>query len=272
MVHAARDASLVGLAGDLALRSIPNLTVADLAARVGLPEEQIREISLATGLVLGSPNQPTFTDEDAEIFRRSHRSGAVRRDPAQAPRAHDRRRARTDRGCGRGHVSHDRRGAAARLDRPASSCSPNRICAPSSPSMGCSGCLQGCFALTWRTRSAVSGSRGGQRSIDTVHLTVGFVDLVGFTTLALRMTSRELAEVIDRFEESAHDIVTARDGRLVKLIGDEVMFVVRRRVRGLRHGAGAPGALRGRPERRAARARSPRASCSFAAATTTARS
>jgi adenylate cyclase len=39
------------------------------------------------------------------------------------------------------------------------------------------------------------------------------------------MTSRELGEIIDRFEESAHDIVTARDGRLVKLIGDEVMFV-----------------------------------------------
>ena len=65
-----------------------------------------------------------------------------------------------------------------------------------------------------------------ERSIDTVDLTVGFVDLVGFTTLSRRMTSRELAEVIDRFEESAHDIVTARDGRLVKLIGDEVMFVV----------------------------------------------
>ena len=39
------------------------------------------------------------------------------------------------------------------------------------------------------------------------------------------MTSRQLAEVIDRFEDSAHDIGTARDGRLVKLIGNEVMFV-----------------------------------------------
>lgn len=43
--------------------------------------------------------------------------------------------------------------------------------------------------------------------------------------MSQQMTSAELAAVIDRFEESAHGIVTARDGRLVKLIGDEVMFV-----------------------------------------------
>ena len=92
-----------------------------------------------------------------------------------------------------------------------------------------------------------------EQSIDTLHLTVGFVDLVGFTTLSRRMTSRELAEVIDRFEESAHDIVTARDGRLVKLIGDEVMFVSVDAERRLRHRADAPGALRRRPDRHAAR-------------------
>jgi class 3 adenylate cyclase len=31
--------------------------------------------------------------------------------------------------------------------------------------------------------------------------------------------------VVDRFEETAHEVATARDGRVVKLIGDEVMFV-----------------------------------------------
>jgi adenylate cyclase len=86
-------------------------------------------------------------------------------------------------------------------------------------------CLRGLFrahlaAAIRRQRQARS-----EHSVDTLHLTVGFVDLVGFTTLSRRITSRELAEIIDRFEESAHDIVTARDGRLVKLIGDEVMFV-----------------------------------------------
>src|SRR6185503_763356 len=63
------------------------------------------------------------------------------------------------------------------------------------------------------------------RSLDTAHMTVGFVDLVGFTTLSGRMSVHELAEVVERFEEVAHDVVTARGGRVVKLIGDEVMFV-----------------------------------------------
>jgi adenylate cyclase len=63
------------------------------------------------------------------------------------------------------------------------------------------------------------------RSVDTAHMTVGFVDLVGFTTLSGRMAPRELADTIERFEETAHDVVTARGCRLVKLIGDEVMFV-----------------------------------------------
>ena len=40
------------------------------------------------------------------------------------------------------------------------------------------------------------------------------------------MSPRELAAVIERFaEETAYDVATARDGRVVKLIGDEVMFV-----------------------------------------------
>jgi hypothetical protein len=29
------------------------------------------------------------------------------------------------------------------------------------------------------------------------------------------------------FEDTTHDVTTARDGRVVKLIGDEVMFVAR---------------------------------------------
>jgi adenylate cyclase len=39
------------------------------------------------------------------------------------------------------------------------------------------------------------------------------------------MTPKELAAVIERFEETAYDVATERDGRVVKLIGDEVMFV-----------------------------------------------
>ncbi len=54
---------------------------------------------------------------------------------------------------------------------------------------------------------------------------VGFVDLVGFTPLSRDMSPSELAVFIRDFEARAHDAATAAGARLVKLIGDEVMFV-----------------------------------------------
>ncbi len=60
-------------------------------------------------------------------------------------------------------------------------------------------------------------------SVDTVG-TVGFADLVGFTRLARRMEQSELAEVVERFETSVDRSVPQNNGRIVKMIGDEVMF------------------------------------------------
>lgn len=57
-------------------------------------------------------------------------------------------------------------------------------------------------------------------------LVVGFADLVGFTALAQQVTGEELAAVVDEFERLAYDVVVAGGGRVVKMIGDEVMFLV----------------------------------------------
>jgi len=54
---------------------------------------------------------------------------------------------------------------------------------------------------------------------------VGFADLVSFTRLVRRLSERELAQVVQRFEELASDIVTAHGGRVIKTVGDEVLFV-----------------------------------------------
>lgn len=55
-------------------------------------------------------------------------------------------------------------------------------------------------------------------------LAIGFVDLVGFTPLAREMDPGALADLIEAFEMTAHDVVSGRGGRVVKHIGDEVMF------------------------------------------------
>jgi adenylate cyclase len=56
-------------------------------------------------------------------------------------------------------------------------------------------------------------------------LAVGFVDLVGFTRISGSLQDDEFAALLSRFESLAADIVTEAGGRVVKLIGDEAMFV-----------------------------------------------
>jgi adenylate cyclase len=55
-------------------------------------------------------------------------------------------------------------------------------------------------------------------------LAIGFVDLVGFTPLTQELSPIAVADMIEDFEMTAHEIVSARGGRVVKHIGDEVMF------------------------------------------------
>ncbi len=59
----------------------------------------------------------------------------------------------------------------------------------------------------------------------TSDLTVGFLDLVGSTAMAERLSPTELGRAISGFERHATEQLTACDGRVVKTIGDEVMFV-----------------------------------------------
>lgn len=56
--------------------------------------------------------------------------------------------------------------------------------------------------------------------------TVGFADLVGFTAMSQQVPDHELASIVDRFEALAFDTIAKHGGRVVKMIGDEVMFVV----------------------------------------------
>jgi adenylate cyclase len=63
---------------------------------------------------------------------------------------------------------------------------------------------------------------GGQ---ETQLRTVGFVDLVESTALARQLTMTELGASLVEFDELVSDLVVDRGARLVKLIGDEAMFV-----------------------------------------------
>lgn len=54
---------------------------------------------------------------------------------------------------------------------------------------------------------------------------VGFADLVSYTALSRRMNERTLAQLVQRFESKCAEIISIGGGRLVKTVGDEVLFV-----------------------------------------------
>ena len=54
---------------------------------------------------------------------------------------------------------------------------------------------------------------------------VGFADIVAFTRRTAGLGSHELADFVQGFEARARDVVTAAGGRVVKTIGDAVLFV-----------------------------------------------
>lgn len=67
-------------------------------------------------------------------------------------------------------------------------------------------------------------ARRGSGDLEVVTMAIGFIDLVGYTTRTSGAGVRELLDLVLDFEGRAYDIVTEHGGRVVKLIGDEVMF------------------------------------------------
>ena len=84
------------------------------------------------------------------------------------------------------------------------------------------------LAQSWRRHLQAAARRRLLRDdTDDAHgVVVGFADLVGFTALAQQVSDEELAAVVDHFEHLAYDVIVAGGGRVVKMIGDEVMFLV----------------------------------------------
>ncbi len=86
----------------------------------------------------------------------------------------------------------------------------------------------------WRRHLAAAAGRAIASTGDMSHgvRVVGFADVVGYTRLSRRLTEPELAELIERFEAMAAEVVATHGGRLIKSIGDEVLFVADEPARG----------------------------------------
>lgn len=61
--------------------------------------------------------------------------------------------------------------------------------------------------------------------LDAVELVVGFADLVGFTGLSRTLQQSELGALIEGFESRVAEVIAVNRGRVVKTMGDGVLFV-----------------------------------------------
>lgn len=82
-------------------------------------------------------------------------------------------------------------------------------------------------AYVWRRHLAAASGRALAASPEELtarQLVVGFADLVGFTRLTRGLTETDLDTLLERFEGTATEIVVGHRGRVVKTLGDEVLF------------------------------------------------
>ncbi len=88
--------------------------------------------------------------------------------------------------------------------------------------------LEELLVCTWRRQLSEALSRllaeDGERGQSWTEMTVGFADLVSYTRLAQELDQAQLGHLVQRFEGLASDLVAAGGGRVVKTVGDEVLF------------------------------------------------
>lgn len=59
----------------------------------------------------------------------------------------------------------------------------------------------------------------------STRLTVGFADIVGFTALSNEISREKVGDMVELFESRCADVITTQGGRVIKSIGDSVLFV-----------------------------------------------
>jgi adenylate cyclase len=65
----------------------------------------------------------------------------------------------------------------------------------------------------------------GDEDEDGTTMGVGFADIVNYTRQSRSLTRSEVGRLVDHFEERSLAIISSHDGRIIKTIGDELLFV-----------------------------------------------
>jgi adenylate cyclase len=212
------------------VRETAHYDLAEVAERTGLDPELVRHLWRSLGYPVPPPDEVAFTDADVEIFtelRELLAGGIVSTDlllhMSRVIGSSMARIASAQVDVIRAGVEGVPRTAALGVS-PAELTDEQIVVSASGllpivPSV-LTGAWRRHLQGAIRRQLTIVGTGQGQLGV------VGFADLVGFTALSQQVGDEELAAVVDRFEHLAFDVVTAHGGRVVKMIGDEVMFTV----------------------------------------------
>ena len=92
------------------------------------------------------------------------------------------------------------------------------------------GPFEGLLVYAWQRHLAAAVSRmealgAHEEDLHTTQVTVGFADIVGFTQLSNEVDEQRIGDLVEIFESRCSDVVSAHHGRIIKSIGDSVLFV-----------------------------------------------
>jgi len=224
MAAAASIGQLNALGGDLALRPGPRLTTMEMAERAGMDEDLVIDIRRAAGFPPAQPDEGVFTTEDVAMFRVFRLAdGFFSRDELlRLTRVIGTSLRRIAEAAGemflqdveapmKDEVGYDLAIAKANLEAIELARTAGSVFEPM-------------FRAHLELATRISRSADRSDDYTTLSLAVGFVDLSGFTHWSSQLEPADLLRLVVDFEATAHELVTDLGGRLVKLIGDEVMF------------------------------------------------
>ena len=225
IAEAVKRSSLIGLGADLVFAPADGFSAVEVAARSGTTVEAVMDIWRALGVSVPGPDEPMFTaadvslvatlsavdlftaDESDEIL---HVIGSALSRVADATIAFYVQTVESDLAAsGADTLSLARKGYRA-----------------SRTALDIGAGLGTVFAHLMRDgvdRQRLAQAHVSDRALFRV--AVGFVDLVGFTPISHRMATRELSTFIGQFENRTFRLAAEYGGRIIKHIGDEVMFV-----------------------------------------------
>jgi adenylate cyclase len=92
------------------------------------------------------------------------------------------------------------------------------------------------LVYAWRRHLGAAVSRAAAVADDeqsTLVCTVGFADIVSFSALSNELDDDRIGDLVEIFETRAADVVTSLGGRVIKTLGDSVLFVTEDAVAGM---------------------------------------